>query len=89
MAPQLVRYIWSIASSKGYDNFKLEMGPGIIDDHLSFSKATGIPSINLIDLDYKYWHTVYDIPENISKNSLGIVGHVLIDFLYQMDRQYE
>ena len=89
MAPQLVHYIWGIASSKGYDNFKLEMGPGIIDDHLSFSKATGIPSINLIDLDYKYWHTVYDIPDNISKNSLGVVGDVLIDFLYQMDRQYE
>ena len=89
MAPQLIQYIWNIASSKGYDNFKFELGPGIIDDHLSFSSATGIPSIDLIDLDYEHWHTVNDIPENISKKSLGIVGSVLLSFLIEMDKSYE
>ena len=89
MAPQLIQYLWSMASSKGYDNFLFEIGPGIIDDHLSFSTATGIASINLIDFDYDYWHTVYDIPENISKNSLDVVGSVLLDFLIEMDKSYE
>ena len=89
MAPQLIQYIWNIASSKGYDNFKFELGPGIIDDHLSFSSATGIASIDLIDLDYEHWHTVNDIPENISKKSLGIVGSVLLSFLIEMDKSYE
>ena len=89
MAPQLIQYLWSMASSKGYDNFLFEMGPGIIDDHLSFSTATGIASINLIDFDYDYWHTVYDVPENISKNSLDVVGSVLLDFLIEMDKSYE
>tara|TARA_Y100001970_G_scaffold86801_1_gene109477 strand:- start:2 stop:892 length:891 start_codon:yes stop_codon:yes gene_type:complete len=89
MAPQLIQYLWSMASSKGYDNFIFEIGPGIIDDHLSFSSTTGIASINLIDLDYEHWHTVNDIPENISKRSLEVVGSVLLDFLIEMDKSYE
>ena len=89
MAPQLIEYIWNLAASKGYDNFKPELGAGIVDDHLSFSSATGIPSIDLIDFDYKHWHTVNDTPENISKKSLEIVGSVLLDFLIEMDKSYE
>ena len=89
MAPELIQYIWNLASSKGYDNFKLELGSGIIDDHLSFSSETGIASINLIDLDYEHWHTVHDIPDNISEKSLEIVGSVLLDFLIEMDKSYE
>ena len=89
MAPQLINYLWSLAISKGYYNFKSEIGPGIIDDHLSFSSATQVPSINLIDLDYVYWHTVEDIPDNISKESLNVVGDVLMDFLYEVDKKNE
>tara|TARA_B100001750_G_scaffold189177_1_gene159007 strand:- start:257 stop:1117 length:861 start_codon:yes stop_codon:yes gene_type:complete len=87
MAPQLINYLWDLAISKGYYNFKKEIGPGIIDDHLSFSSATQVPSINIIDLDYVYWHTVEDIPENISKESLNIVGEVLMDLLYEVDKK--
>ena len=52
---------------------------------LSVYKETNIPSIDIIDLDYIHWHTIQDIPENISKNSLGVVGDVLIDFIYKYD----
>ena len=86
MAPSLVSYIWGIAKEKQYDNiFKSKLGSAIIDDHLSFSMMTGVPSINIIDLNYKYWHTVNDTPENISKESLDVVGSVLIDFIYRYD----
>ena len=87
MAPQLIDYIWDIAIKKGYKSFKEEITPaGIIDDHLSFSMMTQKPSINIIDLDYSYWHTIQDIPENISKNSLGIVIDVLTEFIYNYDK---
>lgn len=89
MAPQLVQMIWNIGKSKNYKSFKFEMGSPIIDDHLSFSKETGVPSINIIDLDYEFWHTVHDTPENISSESLGIVGDVLLTFLVEMDKNYE
>ncbi len=86
MAPSLVNYIWSIAKDNNYDHiFKNQLGPAIIDDHLSFSMMTGVPSIDIIDFNYEYWHTINDIPENISKNSLDIVGHVLTEFLYKYD----
>jgi len=86
MAPQLMNRIWNLSYMMGYDAFKWEIGPAIIDDHLSFSLETKIPSINLIDLDYEYWHTIYDIPRNISQYSLEIVGNVLINFLYEIDK---
>ena len=87
MASSLVHNIWSIASNKGYSNvFKNEIGPAIIDDHVSFSMMTKVPSINIIDFDYVYWHTIKDTPENVSKNSLSIVGSVLTDFIYSYDK---
>ena len=86
MAPRLMNRIWNLSYMMGYDAFKWEIGPAIIDDHLSFSLETKIPSINLIDLDYEYWHTIYDIPRNISQYSLEIVGNVLINFLYEIDK---
>ena len=86
MAPGLINDIWGIAKRNGYSNiFKNQIGPGIIDDHISFSMSTNIPSIDIIDLDYIHWHTIQDVPENISKNSLGVVGDVLIDFIYKYD----
>ena len=86
MAPQLMNHIWSLSHMMGYSAFKWEIGPAIIDDHLSFSTETKIPSIDLIDLDYPYWHTIYDIPDNISQYSLEIVGNVLLKFLYEIDK---
>lgn len=89
MAPELIKLIWNIAKSKNYNHFKFEMGAAIIDDHLSFSMETGVPSIDIIDLDYEFWHTTYDTPENISSESLAIVGDVLLTFLNEMDNNYE
>ena len=48
---------------------------------------TKIPSIDLIDFDYPYWHTINDTPDNVSQYNLGIVGNVLLEFLYNMDQK--
>ena len=86
MAPYLINHIWSLASSLGYSSFLWEMGNPIIDDHVAFSKATQIPSIDIIDLDYIHWHTINDIPENVSQHSLQTVGNVLTQFIYNLDQ---
>ena len=86
MAPYLINHIWSLASSLGYSSFLWEMGSHIIDDHVAFSKATQVPSIDIIDLDYIHWHTIKDTPDNVSQHSLEIVGNVLIHFINNLDK---
>lgn len=58
----------------------------IRDDHLSFSEI-GIPSCDLIDMDYTrvddrgrrdLWHTVEDTPANCSQASLDKAGRVVL-----------
>lgn len=53
----------------------------IKDDHQSFIEA-GIPSVDLIDLDFgpdnSWWHTADDTPENCSAASLGIIGRIVL-----------
>lgn len=54
----------------------------IQDDHLSLITA-GVPAIDIIDFDYKYWHTEYDTPENCSAESLASVGKVVAEIIYK------
>ena len=49
----------------------------IEDDHLPFLEA-GIPSVDLIDLEYDAWHTPMDTIEQLSARSLQAVGDVLL-----------
>lgn len=73
--------IWQTAQTLGYSNaFIQETKYNMLDDHVPFSKQ-GIPSIDIIDFDYPYWHTTQDTQENISAKSLGIVGQTLLYWL--------
>jgi glutaminyl-peptide cyclotransferase len=74
---RLIREIWDVAKELGYGQFFLsEQKYSIMDDHVPFLEA-GIPAIDIIDIDYRYWHTSYDTAENVSPDSLGIVGSTL------------
>ncbi len=53
----------------------------IQDDHLSLILA-GVPTVDLIDFDYAYWHTEHDTPENCSAESLESVGKVVAEIIY-------
>jgi Zn-dependent M28 family amino/carboxypeptidase len=69
--------IWQTASQLGYgDIFLQHVKYNIEDDHTPFIQA-GIPSVDIIDLDYAYWHTTEDTPEHVSARSLEVVGSVL------------
>ena len=73
--------IWSAANQAGYgDSFINQYKYSLIDDHLPFINR-GIPAALLIDFDYPFWHTNSDVLENVSSDSLKIVGEVLIKWL--------
>ena len=83
--PLLSKEIWSTAADLGYsDRIIPEMKHNIIDDHLPFLRA-GIPAVDLIDIDYPYWHTVEDTPDKVSPESLETIGLTLLKWL--ADRQ--
>jgi Zn-dependent M28 family amino/carboxypeptidase len=64
----------------------------IKDDHLSFMNI-GIPSIDLIDLDYgphnSYWHTSKDTLENCSKESLAAIGRIVLAALPELEERFK
>jgi hypothetical protein len=73
--------IWETAANLGYSKqFINEEKYSILDDHQPFLEL-GIPAIDIIDFDYPYWHTLSDTQENISSESLAIVGNTLITWL--------
>lgn len=79
--PALRSSIWATAASMGYGSVFIPLTKYTIeDDHLPFVEA-GIPAVDIIDLDYRYWHTTSDTPEHVSEKSLQIVGEVLSKWL--------
>ncbi len=79
--------IWDTAAKLGYQGiFVPQVKYNIEDDHIPFLQA-GIPAVDIIDIDYPYWHTSQDLPEHVSVQSLTIVGNVLWAWLTQQNRQ--
>jgi glutaminyl-peptide cyclotransferase len=77
----LVNRIWKAANATGAEHFYPDLKHSIYDDHVPFLEA-GIPAAVIIDMDYKWWHTTNDLPENCSAESLGEVGRVVLKLLY-------
>ena len=59
------------------DAFVSEPTTQIEDDHLPFL-AAGVPSVDIIDLDYPPWHTAEDTLDAVSARSLQVVGDVVL-----------
>jgi len=55
----------------------------MIDDHSPLN-AIGIPTIDVIDFDYPWWHTAGDTIDKISARSLQIVGSVALHYLSEV-----
>ena len=74
--PALVREVWTVARRLKATAFRNQVGRAVLDDHLPLNNA-GIPAIDIIDFDYRYWHTAQDLPEHCSAASLAQVGRVV------------
>ena len=84
--------VWRMAYDLGYrPYFNNELGSPISDDHIPMNEIAGIPTIDIIDLQPEssnecfpdVWHTLNDNLEHIDKNTLGMVGNVLLHVLYE------
>jgi hypothetical protein len=84
-APDLVRDVWAVARQLDARSFTNAIGREVLDDHLPLNQA-GIPTIDLIDFDYPYWHKIDDVPANCSAESLAEVGRVITAWLAQPRR---
>ncbi len=82
-APEHVEAIWTLAAEMGYaDTFiQRQRGP-ITDDHLPFIER-GIPALDIIDLNYPYWHTLEDTLDKLSPQSLARPAQVVEMYLIQ------
>lgn len=93
-APALLARTWAAAQAVGADRFFPQANGGVIDDdHKPMNEIAGIPTIDIIPY-YQMagvpsfgptWHTTYDTPENISRETLGAVGQTLLQLLYDYD----
>jgi glutaminyl-peptide cyclotransferase len=77
----LVNEIWATAQRLGVDAFVPRRGYRVLDDHLPLRNTGKIPTCDIIDFDYPYWHTVEDVPRRCSGGSLAKVGWVVWEWL--------
>jgi glutaminyl-peptide cyclotransferase len=83
-AGRYVDLIWKIAALEKAEHFLPETKHSVYDDHIPFLQA-GIPAVDLIDIDYTYWHTLADTPDKCSAASLKEVGDVMVRLLYDSE----
>lgn len=77
-APHAVEKIWDAAQRLGYGaTFQAVAGDPITDDHVEFHRV-GIPAVDIIDINYPWWHTKDDTLDKIGEGSLQIVGDVMM-----------
>ncbi len=77
----LVDDIWATAARLGVREFIPQKKYEIRDDHLKLRNIGGIPTCDIIDFDYPYWHTEGDTHERCSALSLAKVGWVVREWL--------
>jgi glutaminyl-peptide cyclotransferase len=78
----LIDLVRQAAHKYGYDHYFFQTEEAVDDDHLAFVQR-GVPSIDVIDLDYgpnnAYHHTAQDTMDKISAHSLTIDGDVFLE----------
>jgi glutaminyl-peptide cyclotransferase len=84
----LVDLVRQAAHKYSYDRYFFQTEEAVDDDHLAFVQR-GVPSIDVIDLDYgpnnAYHHTAQDTMDKISARSLTIDGDVFMETIRLID----
>jgi len=78
--------IWQTARDLGHGSTFVNGYTAVDDDHIPFINA-GIPAVDLIDLDYPAWHTAGDTIDKLDKQSLAIVGNVVVAALPKIEQR--
>jgi hypothetical protein len=81
--PEMTRDIFAAAEALKLRSYFTYLDREMIDDHSPLN-AAGIPTIDVIDFDYSWWHTAGDTMDKISAKSLQIVGSVALYYLSEL-----
>jgi glutaminyl-peptide cyclotransferase len=84
--PWLNDIVWAAAKRVGHGTSFPDLGTSVEDDHLAFV-AAGVPSVDIIDLDFPAWHTADDDLPAVSARSLQIVGDVVLAALPEIEKR--
>ncbi len=79
----LTEIVWGAAKKLGHRAF-MDEETTVEDDHIPFLKA-GVPSVDIIDLDYPQWHTAQDTLDAVAARSLQVVGEVVVAALPEIE----
>ena len=79
----LTDIVWSAAKKLGHRAF-MDEETTVEDDHIPFVKA-GVPSLDIIDLDYPQWHTAQDTLDAVAARSLQVVGETVMAALPEIE----
>ena len=86
----LLDLIYAAAERGGYQSHFYAREGAIQDDHLPFVQR-GVPSADVIDLDYGYnnvfHHTPQDTMDKLSPKSLEIVGDTILETIHLLDQR--
>jgi len=85
--PWLTDIIWAAAKARKLDTYFVPQSTQIEDDHIPFMQA-GVPSVDVIDLEYDAWHTPGDTLDAVSARSLQVVGDVILAALPQIEARF-
>ena len=77
---KLYQSLMRAAKDLNYQKYFGKYRSAILDDHVPLNHI-GIPTIDIIDLDYGTWHTAEDTMEHVSAESLKIVGSTALLFV--------
>ena len=80
----LTDLVWDAARRLKLDSYFVPESIQIEDDHVPFLRA-GVPSVDIIDLDFPAWHTANDTLDAVSARSLQVVGDVVLAALPQIE----
>jgi glutaminyl-peptide cyclotransferase len=78
--PEIARDIFAAAEALKLRSYFTYLDREMTDDHSPLN-ATGIPTIDVIDFDYPWWHTADDTMDKLDAKSLRTVGAVALYYL--------
>lgn len=88
-APDVLSRVWNIAQNMGYGQYFInEPAPQTIDDHLYINQLANIRTIDIVHYDNvkkeypPYHHTHGDNLSIIDKNTLNMVGRVVLQTIF-------
>ena len=89
-APWLFDLVQQAVKKFGYEKYFFKVTEAVDDDQVPFAQR-GVPSIDIIDLDYgpnnAYHHTAQDTMDKVSAHSLTIDGDVFLETIRLIDQK--